>query len=32
MAETKVKGQANGRMSEVNEWGENMQERFLAKY
>ena len=32
MAETKVKSQVNGEMSEVNEWGENVEERFLAKY
>ena len=32
MAETKVKSQVNGEMSEVNEWGENVEERFLVKY
>jgi hypothetical protein len=32
MAEKKVKGQVNGGVSEVNEWGENVEERFLAKY
>jgi len=32
MAEAKVKGQTNCGVSEVNEWWENVDKRFLAKY